>query len=871
MRALLSRRLAITVLIWVVALGGTAFLAQAYLAKLTQVAPIVLQHPRSYLLEVLTSPRAAPPVAAPGDVVLEAETAVSKSRDWEVLKDDSLSGGAAALTRKNGSALSFAVDLRPGSYTVYLRTSAAVSQARNEISVEVGGQSCAFRWRGARMGSSRVLTQPLVLDRPAREVRVRADHVRQGIFLLDCLVIRPGLEMPGDGWLRFLCILGAVGGLLLAAGCWGAFLWPRLIAEERSDPLVRLVLQQALGLGLVATATTLLGILGWFRLPIVAGLLVVGLLAGGRLLVRALNEWLTAEPIGLRLRWALLGLPLALGLAALVATALCPASGIDQQLYHLPVAKWLIGEGGYEYHPHQTAWAYPHNISNLFAVAQLLDSDEFFRTAQVTHACLGLVWLVSVYALGKVLFGRATALAAVALCAAIDLVPWEFGNAVVDLGFAAFAGAALLAFVQAIQNEPAGGARRWLILAALLSGAAAACKVNGPSLAVALALATALWQGRQAGWRSGLCWFCLIGVLAFVVAMPMYVKNWLLYYNPIYPFTTLFPNRDMTPDMVNAWFTDQRKEDFRLMFHGVRPFWQWPYAWMLGEFMEPTSPGPGVLAALLLMPALGWRWLKRHWPLLTALAALTVLWVAIAPLTRFAYVWVGALLVLACAPFSLRRLRWPGILIPVALLICAAPKMALQVEGLMPQFTHLAQHQSNDRYLRWMEPGTRSLPANLFSDLKLLSREYQERPWGGLVLLDAVHLAYVDFPSVPSPSYLWARSQGWDQFVKLDLQTPMPGLAGYATQMSDMDLLREWAERLGASRILVHKGASPHLTGAAPAKRLDQVLDRWARQGLVQRRELSESVLYTFDFARVPAMLRLDARSRSPQMPRAGT
>jgi hypothetical protein len=291
---------------------------------------------------------------------------------------------------------------------------------------------------------------------------------------------------------------------------------------------------------------------------------------------------------------------------------------------------------------------------------------------------------------------------------------------------------------------------------------------------------------------------------------------------------------------------------------------------MLGEFMEPTSPGPGVLAALLLMPALGWRWLKQHWPTLTALAALTVLWVAIAPLTRFAYVWVGALLVLACAPLSLRRLRWPGILIPVALLICAAPKMALQVEGLMPQFTHLAQHQSNDRYLRWMEPGTRSLPANLFSDLKQLSREYQERPWRGLVLLDAVHLAYVDFPAVPSPNYLWARSQGWNQFAKLDEHGPMRGLAGYATRLSDAELLREWTDRLGASHILFHKEANAEQAGAPPAKRLDQVLERWARQGLVRRRELSESVLYTFDVARVQAMLHQDGRGQSTQSRQAG-
>jgi hypothetical protein len=845
-------RLLAAALFWLVPLAGTAFLCAAYLERQHEVAPYTVRRPVRQLLHALTSPRAAPPAPKAGDILLEMESApgLGRSPAWETVRDAGYSGGAAVATRAEGAELTFPVRLPPGTYTLYLRVWALPLWGRNTARVEVGDQSCTFAWHAGLGGSDRELTQTVVLSEPARQVRVRAVRVSQRQLLLDRLVIRRGAETPGDSWPCYLGIEAAVAGLFAAAGCWGAFCWARLGLGDGGDPLPRLVLQLALGLGAVATAVTVLGTVGWFRPPVVLGLLALGLPLGGLPLARTLAGWLAACRPDLSPGRLLMLLALAAGLAALAAAALCPATSMDQQTYHLPIAKWLLIEGRFAYHPYQITWGCPHNVSNLFAVAQLLDNDEFFRTAQLCHAGLGLVWLASVYALGKALFGRACGLAAVVLCVAIRLVPWQLSTALVDLGFACFAGAALLAFVLALQEGEAGRPARWLVLAALLAGVAAVCKVNGPAVAVALALAAGLWQGHR-GWRAGLGWFALVGGLSLAVACPMYVKNWLLYDNPFYLFTTLFPNRDLPPEFVRAYVADSKAEDFHEMLHGAYPLWLWPYAWVRGQFMEPVSPGPGVLAGLLLLPALGRGWLRRYWPLLLAVAVQAALWLVISPLTRFTYPWVAVLLVLSCAPLSVRALRRPGVVVPALLLLAAAPALALQVQELMPQWTHIAQRQSNERYLRWIEPATGTLSADLFDDIRQMNREYHERPWPGRVLIDAVHLAYADFDAVPAESYLQARAVG-GAYAAAPGPPPDGALAQYETRLDDRDLLRELAGRLDVGRVLVCRPAG----GAPPSgRRLDAVFERWAREGLARRRELSGSILYTFDPARVGAVL----------------
>jgi hypothetical protein len=865
---------------WLVILVGATWITTAYWLDVSRPIGRSTNKFYKFLRILLMSAQPAPVVPAPGDKVLELAQApgLAEAHGWKRVQGEDFVGGWAVSTRQGQAELTFPVDLAPDTYTLFLRGPAWPGLTESRVEVEVGGQTCTFAWRIHRVGNVAEPARTISTTEQASRLRLRVIRAGNWDLVLDRLLIRPGAA-EGDGPLAYLGMGLAVAALLLSGGCWGAFLWGRLGLGEQADPLARLVLLEGLGLGLLATSTTVLGIAGWFCLPVVLALLAGGAVVGGRALGRTLRAWLAEQRQQFSFRHTLVAGLLLVGMVALATAALAPATGMDPQLYHLPIAKWLIAEGGYHYHPYQMAWAYPHNISNLFAVTQLLDNDAFFRTAQLTHASLGALWLVSVYALGKTLFGRATGLAAGMLCVAIDGVAWEFSGAVVDLGFAFFAGASLLAFVKALAEETEEARGRWLTLAALLAGAAAACKVNGPALAVALALAAGMWLGRRRGWRAGLGWFCVIGLVAFAVASPMYLKNWLLYGNPVYPFTTLFPNRDLPPEAQHAWFVDQRETDWRIMSTGPYSLWLWPYAWVLGKFMEPTSPGPGVLVGVMLLPLLGRRWRRCHWPLLLAVAVQVALWLAISPLTRFSYPWAAVLLVVACAPLSRRDLRWPGVFLPAALVYIALVAIALQSQLLLPQWVHVARRQSNQTYLRWIEPATRTLSSAQFDDIQELNREYRQQPWQGCALIDAVHLAYADFPTVPAPTYLWNRT------VANPLYAPAPGtqpygpLAEHVTLLSDRELLQELTVRLQVRRVLFLKPAGNPLTspgqkqasgpGAPPERRLDLIFERWSRCGLVQRRELSGTVLYCFDEDMLHAVLHANAGQAAIGVPRA--
>jgi hypothetical protein len=862
------------VFVLLVAVLASFFLIRKWWFSQFQVDGSSVKSAFFYLRDVWRFAHTAPVIPASNDRILEVGKApdLDEAHGWEPYQAAECLGGKGAATYQQGAELTLPVDLEPGTYTLFLRSQSAPGRASSRIEVKAGGQTCAFSWRQRHFGNVLEPSQTLVLPKAARQLHLRVTGVGENGLILDRLMIRPGPVAEGDSWLIYLGIAAAVAALLAGAAGWGAFLWGRLGLGEESDPLVRLVLQQALGLGLIATITTVLGIVGCFRVVVVATLLAGGLMCGGRSFGSTAAAWLAEQRRRFSIRHSLAIMVLLLGVAALAALALTPATGIDPQLYHLPVAKWLITEGSFHYHPYHAAWAYPHNISNLFAVTQLLDNDPYFRTAQLTHASLGVVWLVSVYALGKTLFGRATGLAAGVLCVAIDGVPWEFGGAVVDLGFACFAGTALLGFVNALKETDEKRRGRWLVLAALLAGVAAVCKVNGPTIAVALATASGLWLGCSRGWRASLGWFCVIGLVSFAVASPMYLKNWLLYYNPVYPFTTLFPNRDWPADFQRAWFNDQRNTDWRIMFGGPYPFWLWPYAWMKGKFMEPMSPGPGLLVAVLLVPLLGRDWLRRYWPLLLSIGLLAALWIIISPLTRFTYPWVAVLLVLACAPLSYRRLRWPGLAIPIALVFFGMLNIGLQAEGVTHQWVHLVRRQSNETYLRWLEPGTNTLSAAMFDDIKQLNQEYRQQPWKGRVLIDAVHLAYADFRAVPAPTYLMNRANGLQQFRRIAGADGSATFCQYSTWLSDRALLNELTQRLQVRRIVVskqagdpspalqHQGSEKAGTNTRPERPLDAILEAWVRSGLVQKRPLTASVIYTFNEAALQEIL--DGRSR---------
>jgi hypothetical protein len=781
--------------------------------------------------------------------VFEAEKAAGES--WTALPLAQYSGGRAVYAKEPGRRLTWPCAVEPGEYQILLSVWAYAEGGENAVELTVGDQTVVCAWPSGKEGP-RHLTPKIRLGATAHEISLRTTAVGQFAAVVDVVALAPHREATALWSYVVKCRL-AVAAVLVSALCWGVFLLSGGVRALVSDPFARLLLGMALGLGFLAVTVTVLGTLHVFHRGTVYPLLVGGVLLGLRTLWRDLCALASAPWSEFSPGWWIAATPLGLIVLLLLLTAPTPAAGIDPQIYHLPIASWLIRDGGFFYHPYQIFWAYPHNTSNLFALAQLFIEDPFFRPCALLHGCLGALWLAAVYATGKAWFDRWAGLVAAALCLGIEGVVFQFGSALVDLGFAFFSTAVILVVLYSVREERPTVRFRGFLFAAVLAGVAAGCKVHGPVPAIALAVTVAAWYAGQRRWRAAFGMFFLLGAIAVAVASPMYVKNWLVWGNPHYPLTTFFNNRDLAPQFTRDLVGSNTAQNY---WSSPAVTAIWPVTWVLKKFVDPLSPGPALLVGAVVLVALGRTWWRANWPLLLFTGAQILFWFSISPLTRFAYPWLSVMFVLAAAPVALRTASRVRLVIPLALLIAALPVLLVEAPGLSGKLRHLWNRESNEIYLsrtlRQQATPTFMPPLRAFSDLNVA---YRQAKWPGRVLVDSNLTAYAEFPTVPGTYYFKARTYDSPLYKGAPLADYRHFFnRTYSLNVSPDDWLSEVCERLNVDHVILSRRNYPP-TQNEPT-RCDQVLDAFVRAELAVRREYADYVLYSFSRSAVDKRLR---------------
>ena len=217
----------------------------------------------------------------------------------------------------------------------------------------------------------------------------------------------------------------------------------------------------ALGLGLVAYCCLLLALVGLYRplVVIVALLLValllrndlrrgVGALVAGARAIRAQADTVSRGAKGLTAVLALALLAAALG-------ALTPPHHFDALAYHLTAPARALQTGWLAPQPDVPYGNLPLTVELLFGIGLAFGSDAF---AQLLHLSFGLLTAMTLWALARHAFDRATAWLAVALFLGTPLVTVWARVANVDLPLACFLLLATLAVVRA--GEASGEGRR---------------------------------------------------------------------------------------------------------------------------------------------------------------------------------------------------------------------------------------------------------------------------------------------------------------------------------------------------------------------------------------------------------------------------
>lgn len=327
--------------------------------------------------------------------------------------------------------------------------------------------------------------------------------------------------------------IGLLGLVLLLAGGLGWKVLRQLRLRELTA-LEKAVFALPLGLGILAYGVLTLGLVGildsW---SLLLWLLFVGIISWpewGELVAR-LPSWMSRQRqrfIGLG--WgekAILlvgGLALSLGLLH----TLTPPWDYDGLTYHLLAPRLFLQAG--QLFPLPDTWQAngPFTIEMLYTFGLAWQSDTF---AKLLHYVCAVCLVPATFGFAQRFQGRTEAWLAVALLLGVPIFPSWAASAGADMAWALYEFLALYA----LMLWRVGYENRLLFLAAWMMGFALGCKYLALGGLGALGL-WILWQGRDTGWRRAIRYGLAFGGLATLIALPWYVKNWLLAGNPLYPF-----------------------------------------------------------------------------------------------------------------------------------------------------------------------------------------------------------------------------------------------------------------------------------------------------------------------------------------------
>jgi hypothetical protein len=236
-------------------------------------------------------------------------------------------------------------------------------------------------------------------------------------------------------------------------------------------------------------------------------------------------------------------------LLACLPLVLTPEIGKDALIYHLAVPKLYLGRHGFYAIPGNAFAGYPllaemHYLLALFAQNDILAKAMHFSLLGGTLLGIGLF---SRHLLRENAFPALSMLIFVSIPSIFAVSHTAYN----DLFVAFFTLAGLYAFCRWSD----GKARGWLILCALFSGGAMACKYTA-LLLPPLGLLGILWRhsGLKSPPRDALRDLGLYSAIALITAGPFYLKSWILMGNPFYPFFwELFGGRGWDADQARLY------------------------------------------------------------------------------------------------------------------------------------------------------------------------------------------------------------------------------------------------------------------------------------------------------------------------------
>lgn len=513
--------------------------------------------------------------------------------------------------------------------------------------------------------------------------------------------------------------------------------------STRRSGLEIMVLESAVGSGVVIIVMLMLGVAGAYSSTVAYSALAVGLCGNHARFWRSLrHRWAswrpTESPILTSLLFVIGGLTLIQSLA--------PATSQDALVYHLLVPQRYIAEGGIHFIPGNLYAHFPQNIEMLFTLGMLLDGAEL---AKLYHWLFGVGCCLSCATLAQSLHPRSSGVLAAAVFATIPTAALISSWAYIDLAIVFYTLLSVHCFVRYCRHEQA----RWLIFASILAGLAAGCKYTGGLQGLLMVAGVLLlgWVRRTERLRVSRDVVTICGLVA-LVAGPWWIKNLIYTGNPLYPFLYgVFGGDGWDPERSYLFSESLRQ------WGGDRGFWStlllpWNLTMESDFFVVERFDGVIGCGFLIGLPVVLWalRSSKQHRVLFVLLIAHFVGWAILTRQIRFLLPTCAIFAALLAASVPLLDHSSLGRRCVHAILI-----LALAVNVLMASL-NFASHEplgvvlgleSDDTYLR------RELPGD---DCEVFEYIRESLP----------HDCYILFAASGNPGYLCERPFYSDAFLE---------------------------------------------------------------------------------------------------------
>ena len=338
--------------------------------------------------------------------------------------------------------------------------------------------------------------------------------------------------------LILLCLLGIL--LLLASGIGKKIInWLKL---DGITNLEKVIFGLVVGLGVVAYGVLALGLSSllypWAILTWMILLCIVSFKEISEI-VSHIPVWLYQQQRSFRnlgiSEICVLIFATAILLMSFIMT-LAPPNGYDGKAYHLQAPKLFLQSGSiFPFHENVQA-NFPFTVEMLYTIGLAFKSDVLASTINLTYAVL---LVLVIFSFSRRYLGRTQSWLAVAILLGILTFPLWATLQIVDNAWAVYEFLAFYSFVRWDETNN----KRWLVFAAILAGLAIGTKYMALGGIIILGLCV-LWQSRHRGWRVVFVNGFVFGFVSLIVGSPWYIKNFIWFGNPIFPF--VFGGREWT-------------------------------------------------------------------------------------------------------------------------------------------------------------------------------------------------------------------------------------------------------------------------------------------------------------------------------------